>query len=232
MRDFLTFCDAIDSGAAKKVAKYLRTRSLDYEHLNKSVAFAAKAGQIKILDMLCAHPWFDAHWRNNLALDLASGLGHTECVRMLLDKGAHACGRENSAMWSAARAGHTHIVELLLPSWSGSEDVSTLVQMAHLGHTKHVLLLWPKSPNAHKSRAFMTAALADHDDLLQVLLPHVVFCETEQDDTNVYVDLSEYEHNKHLYEDTLRDAISRYSKNTLTKIVDPNTKEQRKKSKI
>ncbi|KAE8302556.1 Kinase, NEK [Giardia duodenalis] len=111
------------------------------------------------------------------ALVWAARTGHTECVKLLLEKeGGMQTSYGSTALMSAAEEGHAGAVEVLLEKegrMKDSDGQTALMYAAQNGHSKCVRLLVKKEGGVQDifgRTALMSAAEEGHTDCLALLL--------------------------------------------------------------
>lgn len=108
---------------------------------------------------------------NSLALRLASGGGHAECLRLLIPI-SDATAFDSHALGWAAQHGYAECVELLIPvSDLASNGSVALCNAASNGHADCVALLLPFSAPLMDHPKALTAAVANgHANVLSLML--------------------------------------------------------------
>jgi ankyrin repeat protein len=108
------------------------------------------------------------------SIGIASRMGATELVSMMLDYGANAEPPGFPPLWNAVAHGHTDIVRLLLEN--GAESVTTepgdfspITHAASAGYTEIVQLLIDAGADIHRD-ALSSAAYGGHVDIVRALL--------------------------------------------------------------
>ncbi|KXG52095.1 uncharacterized protein PGRI_083790 [Penicillium griseofulvum] len=121
--------------------------------------------------------------KDGTALHAAALGGHTETIRLLLERGADVNaqgGEDGTALYAAALRGHTETIQLLLERGAdinaqGGEDGMALYAAASRGHTETVRLLLDQSAdfnarNGEDRTALHAAALGGHTEIVLLLL--------------------------------------------------------------
>ncbi len=87
----------------------------------------------------------------------AADKGHTEVVKLLIDKGADVNFRENEALKYAANMGHTDTVKLLIERGAdvNAQDGKALIEAAYEGHTDTIKLLIEKGADIDTALAHL-----------------------------------------------------------------------------
>ena len=136
-------------------------------------------------DLLCAGALvhFKSIKAEVTALDIAAEKGSAECVRALLDAGAHPeskCANGYTSLSWAATNGHSNVVQIILETGAAfdtpdAEGKTPLVLAAHLGYNDVVkqLLAIGADLRTSDSKGFTAlhyAVMGKHEGVIQVLL--------------------------------------------------------------
>ena len=98
----------------------------------------------------------------------ASSLGHTEIVKLLLEKGANPYN--DQALIDACRGGYTQIVQLLLKYGTNPDNALSLASAT--GHTEivNLLLLYGANPHADNDEPLRWASSLGHTEVVKLFL--------------------------------------------------------------
>ncbi|KAJ7459000.1 ankyrin repeat-containing domain protein [Mycena latifolia] len=137
-----------------------------------------------------SHSFLAQSCEDDSPLQCASKEGHTEIVRLLLEKGANFnAGDDDSPLQLASEAGHTEIVRLLLDKGADvnvGDDESPLHLASEEGHTEIVHLLLEKGADFNAGNDYTPLLLASgngHTEIVRLLLKKGADINTGNEDT-------------------------------------------------
>jgi ankyrin repeat protein len=129
-----------------------------------------------------ANPNSKTFWYRDTPLIVAAAYGHTEVVKLLLDKGAHVnMGNEGgeTALHYAARHGHTKVMQILLehgadPKLKGTGCGTPLQWAVRGGQTQSVKMLLDYGVNINQrgtdGETALATAVSEYPDMVSFLI--------------------------------------------------------------
>ena len=105
--------------------------------LTDLMLYASEKGYIELF-MYTLKNKVDIHYKNDIALRLASDFGRTEIVKLLIANGANVQAEDNEALAFAAKSGHYEMVKLLIANGANvqADDNYALREAARKGTMK------------------------------------------------------------------------------------------------
>ncbi len=156
---------------------------------------AIRNDRTEIVKLLLADPRIDPAEIDNLALHVASAIGHTEIVKVLLaDPRIDPASTNNWALQTAAGNGHVEIVKVLLADPRVTPNVYTLLEAARYGYHEIVILLLadPRvdpTVNNVGTKVLRAAILNERMEVIETLFadPRIVNLSTGVDNVILHV---------------------------------------------